>query len=522
MPDVPLLFMTVVVRFLQGLCEAAPTLVCGLFVAGYLRALVGPEKVRELLGAPGWRGIGRATLYGCLLPVCSIGVIPVLREMKRCGVPTSRLLSFALSAPLLNPLTVIYGLTALEIPIFLLIVGTTVAVSFLVGVVSATWYEAPLKEAPEPAPHAAWGLRRMTNVVLATAQAAAGPFWRDACVALVLSGVSAACFPPRFLSDHLPHQRPEAPVVAAAAALFSYVAPATGVMQVAAITSIQFSIGAAMAVHVFGVGLNGAALAWVNGIYGFRRLLSLGLLLALVTFGIGYAADAALPHPPSGEVDTYALDLYTRLNNQPQSVYGELTRTSLDTEHPAARLAAFSSLGMLAALTLLGIGFRLMKGTLLSDPPEATANTPTESAPWNRALPAPVLRLLGVGALIALLVQVVYIYYPPPKELFNEMSSVKADALSALNSRDWPVANRELGRWDYHFAKLPMAAALRGGARKPEHSREVAEARRILTELRIAAQQRREEAIVPLIVQIRVSYDACRECYLDATEGLAQ
>ena len=46
-----------------------------------------------------------------LLPVCSIGVIPILREMKRIGIRPGAITAFALSAPLFNPLSLMYGLT---------------------------------------------------------------------------------------------------------------------------------------------------------------------------------------------------------------------------------------------------------------------------------------------------------------------------------------------------------------------------------------------------------------------------
>jgi len=356
----------------------------------------------------------------------------------------------------------------------------------------------------------------MANVLMASSQASAGPFWRDAAFALALSGLSAACFPPRFLSDHLGYQKPDAPLAALAATLLSYVAPATGMMQVSAIIAIRFSLGAAVVVHVFGVGLNAAVIGWAARIYGVRRLVSLGLLLAVVTLAIGYAADAALPHSRGGEVDTYALDLYTRASNLPAGVFGELQRTSLNTQAPGARFAVFASLGLLAVLTVAGAVLRLARVPLLRDPVDVNSAGSTSGA-WNRPLPQPALKLLGILAVVGLLVQMLYIYYPPPQEILEEMVAVRTDAIAALNSRDWELAERELGKCDYHAGKLPLAVALRGGARNNEHVREVAEVRRILGELRLAAQGRREEPLVLLIDEFRTAFERCRGCYVESS-----
>ena len=46
-----------------------------------------------------------------LLPVCSLGVIPIAREMRRARISGGAILAFAMTAPLFNPLSMLYGLT---------------------------------------------------------------------------------------------------------------------------------------------------------------------------------------------------------------------------------------------------------------------------------------------------------------------------------------------------------------------------------------------------------------------------
>ena len=100
-----------VVRFVQAVAEGTPTFLVGLIVAGVFRRLIGPEGTRKLFGGGTVRSLLQSWAIGMLLPVCSLGVIPVAYEMRRAGVSGGAILAFALTAPLFNPLSLLYGLT---------------------------------------------------------------------------------------------------------------------------------------------------------------------------------------------------------------------------------------------------------------------------------------------------------------------------------------------------------------------------------------------------------------------------
>ena len=74
-----------VLRFSQALVQAAPTIFVGLIVAGIFRRLLGHENTRRLFGCGTRRELLQAWLIGMLLPVCSLGVIPIAREMRARG-----------------------------------------------------------------------------------------------------------------------------------------------------------------------------------------------------------------------------------------------------------------------------------------------------------------------------------------------------------------------------------------------------------------------------------------------------
>ena len=108
-------FWSAVLRISEALVAAAPFLVAGAVVAGLMRGMVGPDRLRRMLGVGHWSGPFRAWVLGILLPICSLGALPVARELQRAKVPSGTILSFVLVAPVLNPVSIIYGLSHIAV-----------------------------------------------------------------------------------------------------------------------------------------------------------------------------------------------------------------------------------------------------------------------------------------------------------------------------------------------------------------------------------------------------------------------
>ena len=73
------------IRFCEGIVSATPTLLVGLLIAAILRYYYGPQGTRTLFGGESFRSLPQSWAIGMLLPVCSIGVIPILIEMRPFG-----------------------------------------------------------------------------------------------------------------------------------------------------------------------------------------------------------------------------------------------------------------------------------------------------------------------------------------------------------------------------------------------------------------------------------------------------
>ncbi len=136
------------IRAIQALASATPTILIGLFIAAILRYYVGPEGTRRLFGGETLRSLPQSWFLGMLLPVCSIGVLPILREMKRAGVRAGAISAFAISAPLFNPLSLLYGLTLSRPAV---IIGFAFASLLVVTILGFIWdHLTKQDDAPEP------------------------------------------------------------------------------------------------------------------------------------------------------------------------------------------------------------------------------------------------------------------------------------------------------------------------------------------------------------------------------------
>lgn len=93
------LLLAIGVETLRTLYLAAPFLLLGLVVAGFLHVLLPTATIQRFLGRPGMGGVTWAAAIGVPLPVCSCGVVPITVEMRRKGASQPASLSFLTTTP---------------------------------------------------------------------------------------------------------------------------------------------------------------------------------------------------------------------------------------------------------------------------------------------------------------------------------------------------------------------------------------------------------------------------------------
>jgi uncharacterized membrane protein YraQ (UPF0718 family) len=464
--DLSIIGWGVVSRMVAAAANAAPTMLCGLVVAAVIRRLFGRRLTRQLLAAGSGWSLLRAWLFGMLLPVCSIGAIPVARELSRAGLAGGAVLAFAVSAPLFNPISLLYGLT-LSHP--LVIVGFALASMLVVTAVGLAWDR--LAGDPRPAPGIADereippGWRRSAALGLAMAREAAGPSLAYAAVALAGVGLLAACLPFGSLQRSMKAFDPWAAPTMALVGTPAFLTPTDAMMQVGSMFDHGNSVGAAYVLLSLGAGLNLGLLAWAWRSWGARRTLR---WLALF-FGVILLLAAGMERPLSfrdspPEDHTHAFDVFC-LPFAPGTPDPAIRVTALlaDRVPPHAWLA----LGVVTAIVAIGLGLRMF------DPGEsieshlasggASIRSRAGGSRFDLVVPPQVLGGVLVSGLVAVSVLAAYLYYPDPRTALDELQYVEAEAHSAALAGDKRRTRVWIEAWEDLVRRAEVGLWIRRG-----------------------------------------------------------
>ncbi|ACS79176.1 SO_0444 family Cu/Zn efflux transporter [Maridesulfovibrio salexigens] len=83
----------------EVLLESAPFMLLGFFIAGLLKAFVGPEFISKNLGSGKTSDVLKASILGVPIPLCSCGVIPAAAQLRQQGASKGATTSFLISTP---------------------------------------------------------------------------------------------------------------------------------------------------------------------------------------------------------------------------------------------------------------------------------------------------------------------------------------------------------------------------------------------------------------------------------------
>ncbi|MFO0911162.1 MAG: permease [Isosphaeraceae bacterium] len=460
------IFWSAVLRITQAVIQAAPTILVGLVVAGVFRRLLGHEGTRRLFGSGTWRELPQAWLIGMLMPVCSLGVIPVAREMRRAGIAGGTVLAFAMTAPLFNPLSLLYGLTLSEpLVIFAFAFNALIVVTLVGGLWDRLFPNA--REEQEGPPPVAYGLKRMASVLLVGARELVGPSLAYMLIALAGVGLLCAVLPHGSLSTTMEHTNRYAPLQMAAVAVPAYATPMVAMSQLGSMFQHANSVGAAFVLLTLGAGLNLGLAAWVYRNYGLARGSAWFTILLVIVLGLAYAVEN--PLHPSG-IDspghTHAFDNYCRpFEVGEQDLPATVGRKLKEDLLPHERVA----LTTVAVLAAVGLVLRLADPThrveaWLERQPEPHGN----AGGWlNWTVPSPVLGGVALALLVAFSLVGCFAYYPSSSEVFEEMRIIRGEVLTAALSGNKKHAAHFIPLWDDWTRRLQVGVFLREGNLSP-------------------------------------------------------
>jgi uncharacterized membrane protein YraQ (UPF0718 family) len=467
------------IRVLQGFASAAPTLLVGLLIASILRYYLGRAGTQRLFGGDGLRSLPQSWLVGMLLPVCSIGVLPILFEMRRARIKPGAMSAFALSAPLFNPLSLLYGLTlSRPLVIILFALGSLVVVTVL-GMFwdslsdRASHVTRTANDKEEKADHLI-GLRRVFATVVHFTRETTGTTMLLTFVALSGLAVLAAVLPFGAMQHAVERDDSWAPLKMMLVAMPVYATPMLAMSQMGMMFQHANSPGASFTLLILGAGMNFATPFWFGRHYGWKAASLWFISLLTIVLGLSYAINEPLIPPgvePAGH--THAFDIYSN----PMPNYQLLSFQSVaDAITEKMDISVVVSLIVLAIVAATGLLFRVLKineSSLIENAAESSfaSSLKAENISQRRGMDV-VVQPTVIGAtmlagLVALSVVACYAYYPSPGECLEEISVARAECLSAANSRQADHALFWLPVWEDWSRRLEVGTFIRAGQLRP-------------------------------------------------------
>ena len=514
------LFSVVLFRAMQTALDAVPTLLCGLLLAGVIRGMIGPQAVRQWFTDDPRTGPIRAWFTGLLLPVCSFGVLPIAWELRRAGVSRATVLTFLFAAPLANPFSLVEAFQTLEgegplglAALAFLLIGSFV---ILVGMGVLLGLGFPEKTVIPDLPRLPLsGIHRTGVVILTVARGLNGPL-----LLFVATGIIGAALLAIVRGGALENAVRDRTVVApmhlTLVSLPFQVAPARGMTLVSESLLSGVSFGSVFIVYLFGMGLNLGTLIWMLACYGARSLLFSMTILMGGALAIGYAAPITFPYTvPEDVKNLHFLEIESSGGYRVAKARAIRATLTNDAGEPQWFLiGACAALGVfwLAGIVSSSLGER---GTLSRAMSRGAAEPPDRGgSAWSQHLTAPQRTLAGLVIVLTGVCAGLYLYYPAPTELLNEMDGIQVELSLSLKSE--PVSHRRtirlLKQWQRLQQKLVIADLLRRGSPKPRLRESTAQLRSAIDRLRVViVQGSSPEEWKPAFIEAREATMRCRE-----------
>ena len=488
-------------RLFETVVYASLWIVIGCFIAGVFRRMLGPATVRRIFGDHTKFGLIAGWLIGMLLPVCSLGVIPIVHEMHRVGVKRGTIVAFGLTAPLFNPMSVLYGLT-LSDPIAILTFSLCAMV--IVSLLGFAWNrivkvddEAIIDEATPPS-----GIKRTISVFDSTSRALVGPMLGYLAIGIFFSVFLAVALPKGQLQNQVNHDNMVAPIVVAAVATPIYSTPLLAMSQIGGMFQHGNSIGGAFSLLVLGAGTNFGLLAWFGRTYGLKRFVTFFVLLVSATVSLAYLIDKPLyPKGVEPAYHTHAFDVYTNpFSSTQENIYGVAAKKMKDFWE----VNEFGGTYLLLLLAGLGLVFQVVSKRV--DLERWYQQADTRDSKLNYEVPAWLLGITVVTGLVVASVVGSYMYYPAPKDILPDLFAFNTEAVIAAKTKNWESADKWISFCDDLSRRVEVGVYLRNGSVSEFKTTKARVYREKLDDLKLAIDTKDEENLDELSMDVQKAY----------------
>lgn len=439
-----------VVRAAQALALSLPTVLCGMLVSGALVVWVGTARVQKYFGADGPGAIARAWGFAFFLPVCGLGVVPVLLTLRRLGASWPSVVVVALSAPLLTPWTLGYLIDRCGVTGVLLLVCAVGLTSVGAGLCVRGLKRDTTQANDSQEPVASSSLLTML-VASGRAIDRVAILW----IALALLGVGlvAVCIPPNWIGDALVERSATHAVLLSVVAVLSYVPPWMTALQAGEVVNESTMPGLVVTLVGLGAAVN-VGLCVVGAVaLGWRRALRVGVVVTTIALGTGLLVDRLLFDPTYQPEDTHAFEDVGRpfhlLDHVDGPLAGAWFRFTRATDASQGYAGVAVVLLMLAGTVWRG----RTPGALLGG----------ADLVWSGR----VLRAACVIGVAGTVVASVYAYYPSPRVLGAELRATSAEFWTSHRRGEHQNALRLARQLDRRLSQLPTASWVHGQSISP-------------------------------------------------------
>ena len=468
--DFDTMFWSGVLRVVYAIVTSAPFLVSGLVITGLLRGVIGPARIKRLLGVGKWYSPLSAWFVGLLIPICSFGALPVARELRRSGVPSGTIISFVMVAPILNPISIAYGISYID-PVILLYFGVgTFLVSSGIGLLW-NYLICPDVDLGNQILNREPPLNNINRLLLTfdtSVKAFFGPMLIDYLLALTAVGLLGAFLPYGSMQTGFTRDNLFAPIVMSSVAIPMYITPMDVMMQFGQIARDGYSLGCAFVLIVLGAGANVGLANWLRREYGRRAVSYFVAMLITSTIVLGFITDKSIIHGKATIDDhTHAFDGLTRLDGVTAEEAGfiwvwEKVNSSIN-KHADSASAEIFGLILLTFMFFAGLVSVLKKDkgfiTRIYDPPIRL--TYYKASVFNKVLTY--RQLVGVCSIgfCCMAAVCLFVYYPEPRTLIDEMGVIRVEIYDAVREEDLAEYKRRVSQFRRQASKMPMSIALR-------------------------------------------------------------
>ncbi|EMF0277165.1 permease [Enterococcus hirae] len=92
--------------FLSIVIEALPFVLLGCLISGALQVFLTPKRVKRWLPDNRFLSILTGSVLGFFFPSCECGIVPIVHQFVKKGVPVHTAFAFMLTAPIINPIVI--------------------------------------------------------------------------------------------------------------------------------------------------------------------------------------------------------------------------------------------------------------------------------------------------------------------------------------------------------------------------------------------------------------------------------